>query len=298
MSRSKTDKSQSTKTLSETFNPALDEPPIDPTTVSSLDKAFLARVMRFLVTVQSPAYAVRARREGYSPKEHELGWQLWRTASGQDRPLDHWFTEQATSTVDFNGEMMDKLRVADTFENTWYPRTRAIIRRVVSPETRGAFEAAFFQGLEQQPLGPSVVGSVSGLIARVQGLSTSTHPEAPKVLSMLAQRGLTDLKLKELSALIKDLENGMAKSAAAPADRNEVLKAQENQSCAMQDLHGWFVDWATTLRTAFNSRECVSLGLTVLRRSSSGGEEVVVDDENGVSASPSPAASAPTAPVK
>ena len=76
--------------------------------------------------------ADRARREGYSPQEHALGWQLWRTAAGETRPFEHWLREQQlVDGIDLdNGEQRRRLQEIDEFENTWFPRTRAIIRRV------------------------------------------------------------------------------------------------------------------------------------------------------------------------
>ncbi len=285
MSRSKT--TIAPETL---IAPVLPEPDLATTTTSAADRAFLARVMRTLVTVQCAAYVSRARCEGYTDKEHKLGWQLWRAASGQDRPLDHWISEQAANKLELSSSTMEKLKLVDAFENTWFPRIHAIISRVVSRDQAVAFDTAFFQNLDQQPLGPSVVGSVGGLLNRVQSLATSTHPEAAKVLATLVERGLTEANIAKMGELIDELAQGFGPGPVSPANRVEVLAAQQAQMAAMGDLHAWFHDWATTLRPAFNSRECVNLGLSVLRRSPSGDGEVV-DDEV-----PSPAVPA-TSPV-
>lgn len=69
----------------------IDEPSLTTTTnLTSVDLLFLQRVVRFLVNVLDPGYADKARREGYSSKEHALGWQIWRTAAGETRPFEHW----------------------------------------------------------------------------------------------------------------------------------------------------------------------------------------------------------------
>jgi hypothetical protein len=140
----------------------IEQPSLATTNLSSVDLMFLQRVVRFLVNVLDPAYADKARREGYSSKEHALGWQIWRTAAGETRPFEHWLRGQDVSDGT-DGDGTDQRRLLqeiDDFENTWFPRTRAIIRRVVPQDRRERFAAAFFKDLVQQPLGPAVVGSV------------------------------------------------------------------------------------------------------------------------------------------
>jgi len=125
-------------------------------------------------------YSAVARREGYSTKEHKEGWRLLKLASGEHRPLEHLFEETSLGTsATQSAERMRLLQDVDGFENTWFPRMRAILRRVVPTARRDAFEAAFFKDLEQQPLGPLVIGSVS------------TYEDAKKVRSTLLERGLT-----------------------------------------------------------------------------------------------------------
>jgi hypothetical protein len=80
---------------------------------------------------------------------------------GRKRENDHLFAEHAGDGVATGAERQRMLRDVDLFENAWFPRTRMIIRRVVPRARRDAFEAAFFKNLEQQPLGPGVILSVS-----------------------------------------------------------------------------------------------------------------------------------------
>ena len=114
------------------------------TELTGAGRVFLQRTGRFLVNVQSPKYLRRARREGYSAEEHRQGWNLWSQASGMTRPLEHWFGEQEQGTQ-VEGIADDRLRILrdlDAFENKWFPRVRAIIRRVVPKESRETFAAA------------------------------------------------------------------------------------------------------------------------------------------------------------
>lgn len=155
----------------------VEEPPLVTTNLSSVELAFLQRVMRFLVNVLTPAYADKARREGYSSQEHALGWKILRTAAGETRPFEQWVREQevADGKGGEGGSQRRLLEEIDEFENTWFPRTRAIIRRVVAKDRRDRFAAAFFKDLVQQPLGPAVVGSVSTYVKRIEGLEATAE---------------------------------------------------------------------------------------------------------------------------
>lgn len=230
----------------------------------------LARVTRLLVAVQTPNLLVRARREGYTAEEHQLGQTLWRRASGLERPLDHYFARGVLTLAD-SAEGQRLLQEIDAFENLWFPRTRAIIRRAVPRERRDAFEAAFFADLTQQPLGPAVVGSVTTYLTRVEGLEKSTQPDAKAVRQLLQQRGLTAGKIADVRRLIAQL--GELTPPAVPTETNEYKNADVAQREALQQLADWYRDWATTLRTAFSTRDQVKLGLTRLpRRAGSEGE--------------------------
>ena len=232
---------------------------------TAAQKDFLSRVSRLLVNIQSPRYGARAARHGYSAKVHAEGWKLWSAAAGMDRPLDHFFSQEAWS-AGLDGITSDRLRLLqaiDTFENTWFPRVRMIIRRMVPRDRRDAFAAAFFTDLAQQPLGPGVVGSVSTLLKRVEALAKSDEPGAKKVFATLQERGLTARKIAEVRALLKEVEEGNPKSGAeAPIRPEEIAAAQAAQQEAFEDLKDWWADWGTHLRSVFNVREQIVLGLT------------------------------------
>jgi hypothetical protein len=258
--------------------PMAPEPRVSSTSLSSRDQQSLTRVVRFLVGIQSPQHARRARREGYSAKEHRDGWRLWREAAGATRPIDHWLAEIATKQPsDGNAERTALLRELDLFENTWFPRTRAIIRRAISPATRDAFAAGFFQDLEQQPVGPGVVGSVRTFVERVGSLAASRQNEARKLRAVLKERGLTEAKILAVRDLLARVEGAVpakapkkaAKGKKGPTEKAlaaEIERAQAAQMQALADLRDWFNDWSTTLRMVFTAREQVQLGLVVLQR--------------------------------
>src|SRR5689334_12791155 len=102
------------KSKAEVTELALDlEETVDDVSLGSRDQQFMERVMRFLVAVQAPRRAIRARREGYTAEEHALGWKLWRKAAGEDRLLDEFFAEVRGSEE--SPEQTRVLRELDTF---------------------------------------------------------------------------------------------------------------------------------------------------------------------------------------
>ncbi|HSN97104.1 MAG TPA: hypothetical protein VLS89_02365 [Candidatus Nanopelagicales bacterium] len=250
-------------------------------TLTAKQQAFLNRTSRFLVGITAPVFAQRARRHGYTVAEHREGWLHWSTAVGKQRPLDHLFVEQqAAATGDADGMVL--LKQIDEFENLWFPRVRAIIRRVVDRDRRDEFAEGFFKDMAQQPLGPSVVGSVSVFLRRVKGLEESKDPDAKKVRDTLRKRGLTESAIQQVRGLIEEVETLKApkdRPADAPSAA-EIASAQAAQREAYESLRDWFNDWATMLRPAFNAREQVQLGLAVVRR----GGQVAVDEDGDMDA--------------
>ena len=260
-------KSRKNAGKNEPVEDVIEEPPLTTTNLSSVDQEFLNRVVRFLVNVLTPVYAEKAKRDGYNSEEHALGWQLWRTAAGETRPFDHWLREQDIShgsDVD-SAEHHRLLQEIDTFENLWFPRTRAIIRRVVAKDRRDRFAAAFFKDLAQQPLGPAVVGSVSTYVTRIEGLDANAEGDAKAVRGMLRSRGLTVGRMAAIKQLLNAAKAGSesGKKSAVPVTAAELEKARTAQLEAVGDLRDWFNDWGTTLRSRFGARDQLRLGLMV-----------------------------------
>lgn len=209
---------------------------VQKTQLAAADRRFLARVTRFLVSIHSPLYVYRARREGYTAVEHKHGWHLWQVAAGADRPLDHWSAEQAAENPLASGEQLRLLQEIDTFENTWFPQTRAIIRRMVPRDARDEFAAAFFKNLEQQPLGPGVVGSVSTFLARIEDLSKSASPHAKKVRATLTVRGLTEEKVADVKKLLNKASH--LEGDVAPLEERR-RRHQQGAGCAARSARGF-----------------------------------------------------------
>ncbi|WP_437805609.1 hypothetical protein [Sorangium sp. So ce1078] len=250
-----------------------------PIVLGAAELDLLGRALKFLVNVQAAPFGARARREGYTAEEHREGWRLLKLASGEQRPLEHLFVEASSGGVVEGAERMRLLQEVDTFENTWFPRTRAIIRRVVPRERRDGFEAAFFKNLEQQPLGPAVIMSVGTFLRRIEGLARNSDGDAKKVHKVLATRGLNEAKLEQVRELLARLEAGAGAAAQSPrVPAAELERARKEQREALEGLRDWFNDWATTLRQVFPVKAQIQLGLTMLKRTAAAPGEVVEEE--------------------
>lgn len=162
-----------------------------------------------------------------------------------------------------NAARAHRLKLLDTFENTWFPRTRAMIRRVVTDGTAEAYAAAFFADIEQQPLGPGVVTSVSSYLMRVASLDTTPGSTGAQVRELLRERGLTDERIASAVALVNEARSfdlGVLPTTGPTAA--EIAAAGARRAEALTRLARWYDDWATTFRSVFNAREQLKLGLT------------------------------------
>ncbi|HEX2569693.1 MAG TPA: hypothetical protein VH877_09055 [Polyangia bacterium] len=233
--------------------------------VAAKDRRFLERVGRFLVYVHVPDLLGRAASAGYTTEEHSEGWRLYYLAGGANVPLDQLLANERFTVAKriANGGATQVIEELDRFENIWFPRTRAIIRRMVPAAEREAFAGAFFRNLDQQPLGPAVIGSVSTFLERVQGLEQSQDPAAARVRAALTQRGLDAATVETMQGLIAQVQMGPGSVPAGNAADIPQVRAQQVQ--ALGALHDWYNDWGTTLRTVFTRRELIRLGLVQVR---------------------------------
>jgi hypothetical protein len=204
-------------------------------------------------------------KHGYDADEHAEGLRLYRTAMGDGLPLPVVFGLAAPAAPTSAPTITPELRRIDAFENVWFPRTRAIIQRVVPKAGRERFEAAFFHELSQQPLGPGVVGSVRTWITRVEALATSDELGAREVFQTLRKRGLTPESLAEMKALVEGATAFGAPAAPAASGTTKVVEARADRQQALESLRAWYNDWSTTLRSVFDRRQLLQLGLIARR---------------------------------
>lgn len=244
---------------------AFDDPgfeEIGEASLNAADRQLLGRVARFLYTVTTPTFLRRALRVGYGRDEHDALWQLFTRGAGRDQSLETSFGLSGGDVG--NAERQQLLLEIDGFENLWFPRTRAIIARVVPEANVEQFQQAFFRDLAQQQLGPLVVDSVSTYLARVAALQSSEQPGARAVFETLQRRGLTDAVRSDMQAKVTRAQRGLP-VAPAPDNVAELQSAVASQQRALRDLRLAWTDWSTTLRTLYDLREQVQLGLTEVR---------------------------------
>lgn len=238
----------------------------------------LLRISRFLLMVRDPSLFLVALAHGYTPAEHEEGWSLFRRASGEGQTM-----RVATQGAAPRSLFLDQeLQALDAFENLWFPRVRAVIERVVPSAHRATFLASFFHELTQQPLGPGVILSVRTLVERLTALPTSALPGAAVVRDTLRARGLTDDILTAMRARVAALEAAPvlpAATAATAAPAGDAAPDHAARRAAYEALAAWFNDWGTTLRSVYNKRELVQLGLRMPTRK--GAEAADDPDDDG-----------------
>ncbi len=228
-------------------------------------RSLIERVARLLVRLQQPSLMARAQNEGYTDTEHQIGWDLMTEAGGGTTTVAINAASGALQSADAKTAeaALARLQQIDAFENVWFQRTRVIIRRVVTDGTAAAFEKAFFDELEQQPLGPGVIASVSKYLSRLASLDTTPDSPGALVRATLSARGLTKERVEEMSKLVAE-----AKAATAPiapvsdTTTEQVAAANARRTAALNALELWYDDWSTTFRTVFGVREQIKLGLT------------------------------------
>ncbi len=230
--------------------------------LTSEDRVFLARMVRFLMGIHGARYAQRAFAEGYTQEEHDEGWRLFEAASGRHRSLALAFEGDALPDALVDEKKWEIYKLLDRFENTWFPRARAIIDRVVPEEHIARFRAAFFKDLRQQPNGPLVVDSVAVFLDRVEALATSAEPGAADVRKKLAERGLTKEKMDAVRAVLASVRTA---ALPAPGRSDAAREADRQQEIGLRKARAWFNDWGVTLRPRMNAREQIVLGLSELR---------------------------------
>lgn len=257
--------------------PAAEKTEIDGGSIGAEDQELLERSMRFLVGVQSASYLKKARREGYTTSEHELGWRLFTKAAGADRPLEHWFVDAEPEASPDGHYQQALLRELDTFEGIWLPRVRALMERVVPEDAQEALASTFFEGLaangdgathaREQALSPALIGRVRTLLDRVEKLDQSDAPGAVALAAKLVERGLTPQLVKNVRAMCAEADGEKKPDAKKPASVSpEVIRAAtEAQLGALKELRRWFNDWATMFRTVLPPRDQARLGLVAAK---------------------------------
>jgi hypothetical protein len=228
--------------------------------LSAAQQQALEKTQRFLLNVTDPTLVSRVQLHGYDNEEHSYGWRLYAEASGMKLPLNAFVSAQKRAQVPEDDRSYALFRALDQFENKWFPRVEAALKRYIAPEAYAAFSAAFFQDLSQQPEGPAVVISVTKLLDRTEALATSQTPGAPEAFASLVKRGLDEPTRAQVRDLLDRAQRMRPVEVSADAAVDAVAISQAQQESYRQ-LIDWYQDWATTLRQELDHRALVRLGL-------------------------------------
>jgi hypothetical protein len=245
-------------------------------------RSLLESVARLLMRIQQPTLMARAQLEGYTTEEHQVGWRAFVEAAGGNTTVELNVASGVMQSADalVTQRRNSILQQLDGMENTWFPRLRAIIRRVLADDpSAAAFEAAFFEEMEQQPLGPGVIASMAKFVNRIRSLDTTPGSPGARVRAVLNERGLTDERLAEVSAMVEELQafDAGAVNVGQPTAA-EVAATNARRAAAFAKVERWYQDWATTFRTVFSTREQLQLGLTDLKGKKEKKEKKAVRD--------------------
>lgn len=238
---------------------------------SSTERSLLVQIGRFLVHVADHKIAQKAAKAGYDSEEHSIGWRLYNVASGANVPLETLVSQATHQMLTSTDTVRLAIRELDTFENLWFPRVTATLKRFIAPEHKEAFLNAFFDRLTQQPEGPGVINSVSTFVDRVEALVQSQVPGAKEARRALAKRGLSAESIRHVRKLLDSARATPAQACDGEAERTDSLRKRRE---AFDELKLWYRDWATSLRDELGYHDQLRLGL----RKNKGGHGASVDD--------------------
>jgi hypothetical protein len=217
----------------------------------SADDGLITKASRLLRHIRDPQLLRLARDHGYTQSEHEAGWALYRRASGERDLLRATRTKAPPRAAEHTATF----RELAAFEDLWFARTRAILRRVMPLSRRDAFEATFFEGLSHDGDVAGLAASVRGYLDRFAALQTSSAPSAHRLWTMLRARGLNDGFVASTLARVEALE------ALVPAAHVPSLAPGVDQAIALAALEAWYGAWSVALLGAFDTQQLDQLGL-------------------------------------
>lgn len=234
----------------------------------------LLRINRFLVKIAEPGMARARTKVAYTSSDHQEGWRLYRVAAGEGQPLEAQGAQGTEAPK--GGAHVGLMQHLDDFENKWFPRTRRIIERFSPDDHREGLLEAVFRDLQQQPIGPLVVGSVGTFLDRVEALEKSDIPGAAKVRAVLAARGVDEAHIQRLRKTLDEARTLKAAPQGPAVDAAEALRARR---VAFDALWLWWKDWRETFHSEVDGRQRRELGL--VDTSTSHASEVGEDADHG-----------------
>jgi hypothetical protein len=221
----------------------------NPTVTQETLDATPERVVQFLRAVGTvPAVRASLAARGYTPKEHDRGWQLLHAASGYD----------GASSADFGTEVDPVVQGAIAALDAWDEDGFRIVRAALThrhPEQAKAVLA----GLGASAGGGAVVAAAQ-LLDRLDALAKSKAAGDAAAVKTLAARGVTADERKRLRGLVQIAQKGTSVAVAAPDPKARAKEAERQK--ALVDLRAWYEEWSEMARAIIKRRDrLIRLGL-------------------------------------
>ena len=219
----------------------------------------------FLTEMIAPDIAPRAAGLGYGAAEHEQAWENLDIIEGRTLSFnDALGVARRVEMAEGSGTLNEHLRYLDGEENRWFDRFRKAIIRFIGKDHLEAFQKAFWQDLQQEPLGPGVLSSMTKLCDRYEALASNQTPGARELHETLARRGFNAELIAKIRSRIESCRKALPTTAPIPNEAKLRQVAQQRRE-AYTWLNAFYNDWATTLRTEVTYHQAVRLGITEVR---------------------------------
>ena len=194
--------------------------------------------------------------------------------------MRHQVAETAEQLVNSSPLLKSRLHYLDGLENQWFDRFRRAILRYIGSDDLAAFEAAFWQDLQQEPEGPGVLGSMTKLCDRFEALATNTTPGAAELHAALTRRGFNAEFIADVRTRIELCRKELPKEPPPIANEAKLVKIAGERRRAYDWLNAFYNDWATTLRSELSYHQAVRLGITEVKGGRKPAEEPPVTPED------------------
>jgi hypothetical protein len=202
----------------------------------------------------SPAIRALLAANGYTPKDHEEGWNLLHKVSG--------YVPGEAGPVDDDTKARDAITELDAWDEQGFQRAHAALTRLHPAQDRYIFD-----GLAPAK-GPEAVLRVALFLDRLDALEGGPDRKATRkadraALETLETRGITKAERTRLRALV-----GVAQSSPRlPIIASTAASSVEKRTEALRELRAWYNDWASTARAVVTRRDyLIRLGLARRKR--------------------------------
>lgn len=228
-------------------------------------EATYGRAVQFLKGAGTNS-ALRAQLEGsgYRPEHHAEGWRLVLAAGGYEGPAPAAPAAKPTGA-------REAMAQVDAWDEPAHRILRASLKR------RFPEQASFLLEGLAPATGMAAVAGVAALLDRLDVIESGegrkgSHKQDLAALALLAERGITAERRKELRALVKKAQQGEAADPVDPVREKAQAGKDKAHSEAMMALRHWYEEWSEIARASISRRDYLILLGLAKRKSSKKGE--------------------------